>query len=377
MPTMNCERFSQLRRDYLEGSLEEATCLLLQRHADQCASCGASLLADLALPAQWEQSLLGDLAPSLPERWQAGIEALLPAQPDGVRDECYLMWPDLSALLDGELDPAERRAARAHTRECHPCAGELRAMGRLDRGLRDLRATPPTSLRPALCVLTGDRRFGAHAVSRRNLLWLSSAAAAVALFALGMGALNVVFPGERPRPGALQVAASPVAQDAEKAPAELPADKSAEPSSSHGTDPRTVASYDTSAAMPRTAEVARKRGSRRGSVDMPDRRTGGAVALAVTNPGAIASAVPSGTALQPETVPDAAVAQASSSGGPLGLELDGWGRVVAGLQSPGSDSGTHNTAPRGPMVVDAVAVPVSSGNRVDVSFEPAASAGLY
>jgi hypothetical protein len=372
VPTMTCERFGQLYRAYLEGDLEESTCGLVERHADECAACRDALLAELTLPGQWEQSLADGLASSPPDGWKARVEALLPPQPSDVRDECYLMWPDLSALLDRELDAAAYRSARAHARGCRPCAAELRAMARLDRGLRGLRAAPPTSLRPALCLLTGDRGFGTHGHGRRSLLWLSSAAAAVALFAFGAGALHILSPGEPSLAGAaIHVAQSPAVHDAEQAVAELPADKTADTSALDGTDTRTVASYDTSAATLRTTEAARRRGARKGSPDLSVRRTSGTVGVATAHQAT--TAPPAGTAMSGfRTAPTAETAPA-----PLGLDLDGWERVVAGLPAATSDAGPPRTTPRGPMVVDAVAVPASAPARVDISFEPAASAGLY
>ena len=79
----------------------------------------------------------------------------------------------LSALLDGRLDAAERRAVEAHVESCRSCRDELEAVGAARRMLRNLPIVePPPGLLPSPV-----RR----PVVRPAWAWAAAGAAAAAL----------------------------------------------------------------------------------------------------------------------------------------------------------------------------------------------------
>lgn len=85
---------------------------------------------------------------------------------------------ELSALLDGELDPAEVEAAQAHLRECAFCTSELAAIDRTRTMVRSLpMVDPPFALHPR----REQRRRPVGAL----------AAAAAAVFLLGLQTIPV------------------------------------------------------------------------------------------------------------------------------------------------------------------------------------------
>ena len=127
---------------------------------------------------------------------------------------CRAFEEDLSALLDGELEPAREAEVRAHTAGCARCAERLARLARVDEALRSLPdAETPADLAERLRVRLDEerRRSSASAEDRgrsldarqappsqrpqpRRRRWLPFAATALA----AVLALYLVF--GRPRP---------------------------------------------------------------------------------------------------------------------------------------------------------------------------------
>ncbi len=107
----------------------------------------------------------------------------------------------LSALVDGELDPDELDAVRAHVAECSRCADELAAIRRSRRMVRLLPGIDvPDDVTARLLAVEGPgaagRRWPGAVAQRRRL------AAAVAV-AASVAALAMVGGPADPRPGSV------------------------------------------------------------------------------------------------------------------------------------------------------------------------------
>lgn len=105
-------------------------------------------------------------------------------------DACLHYRYRLAALLDGELDPAERSAVQAHVRTCEACAADLRRQQATRSALRDagrgLSASPALSARIAQQLdLQPDQRRP-HPRRWRPFAALGTLAAALALLAFGL-----------------------------------------------------------------------------------------------------------------------------------------------------------------------------------------------
>ncbi len=123
-----------------------------------------------------------------------------------IRGDCAEHEPDLSALLDGELEPAREREIRRHVEACGPCARDLARLGAVSGVLRrwesaETRAVAtPVFRRRVLQRIGGEPVDGAEAgdgaeggatdepTPAGRVLLMRSAAAAVVLVGLGAGA---------------------------------------------------------------------------------------------------------------------------------------------------------------------------------------------
>jgi hypothetical protein len=86
---------------------------------------------------------------------------------------CRAFEEDLSALLDGELEPAREAEVRAHTAGCARCAERLARLARVDEALRSLPDTEtPSDLAERLRVRLDEerRRSSASAEDRGRSL---------------------------------------------------------------------------------------------------------------------------------------------------------------------------------------------------------------
>ena len=91
----------------------------------------------------------------------------------------------LSALLDGELDPATAAAAQAHLDDCHTCAAELAAVA----GTRSVVRGLPTV----------DPPFGFYErLLRRRSNWRRGVAALVGTAAAAVTRVTYAAPGAAP-----------------------------------------------------------------------------------------------------------------------------------------------------------------------------------
>lgn len=93
----------------------------------------------------------------------------------------------LSALLDGELDAADRRRAGIHLAECEPCRLEL---ARVESARTALRGLPVLEAPPGLIPRLGRRRF----LSPGWAVAVAAASALVIGLAVGPGTPSDVFP---------------------------------------------------------------------------------------------------------------------------------------------------------------------------------------
>ncbi len=97
----------------------------------------------------------------------------------------------LSALLDGELGPAEESAATAHLTGCPACTAELEAIGTVRRAVRSLPAVdPPFGFYERMLLPgAGGGSFGAPPP------WWRDRRKAVAAALVGSAAVSVGFLG--------------------------------------------------------------------------------------------------------------------------------------------------------------------------------------
>lgn len=106
----------------------------------------------------------------------------------------------LSALLDGELAPAQAEGARAHLAACPDCAWELQAVSQARTLVRGLPAVDPPFGFYERMLLDRDRPgaapFGVSPALRRRagLAALAAAAAAVTVLGVGSPAARPVSP---------------------------------------------------------------------------------------------------------------------------------------------------------------------------------------
>lgn len=95
---------------------------------------------------------------------------------------CETVVPLLSPFVDGELDPREEAAVRAHLAACDRCAGRIETL----RALRDaVRATRPERSGDGLDELRARLRQAPPAAGRRSRGLWTGLAAGVALLAAG------------------------------------------------------------------------------------------------------------------------------------------------------------------------------------------------
>ena len=106
----------------------------------------------------------------------------------------------LSALLDGELSPAQQETARAHLATCPECTDELAAVGQARSWVRGLpQVDPPFGFYERILLdrpLPGAAAFGARSSLRRRagVAAFGAAAAAVTLLGVGSPAARPVNP---------------------------------------------------------------------------------------------------------------------------------------------------------------------------------------
>jgi len=106
--------------------------------------------------------------------------------------------PDvLHLLLDGELSPADERAARGHVAICEECASRYRSLRRFDDVVRKL---PRVAVSPGFTAAIMSALDPVMPASRafRFLTWMAIQAGFVAVILLGLGvcaAAGLITPG--------------------------------------------------------------------------------------------------------------------------------------------------------------------------------------
>jgi len=86
-------------------------------------------------------------------------------------DNCLKMGQNLSAYLDGALDPESRAAVEAHIAGCAACAGELKFMAAVDADLKRLPVIEPSPFFAAR-VAAAARSANRYGASLRRFLRL-------------------------------------------------------------------------------------------------------------------------------------------------------------------------------------------------------------
>lgn len=139
-------------------------------------------------------------------------------------DEDRLPWEDdLSAFLDGELDPEREAALRAELERDPALAARLAALRAVDEGLRGMDAPPvPSDLRARLQARieaeAGASRPAARAPRRRRR-WLSAPALAAAAVAAVVALMLLVRrPGEERPPERIAEERAPAVPEVPVAP---------------------------------------------------------------------------------------------------------------------------------------------------------------
>jgi hypothetical protein len=105
---------------------------------------------------------------------------------------CTNIRPLLSAFLDGETTPQERRLVEQHLAGCDSCAAVLQQYRQIGTSIRRLpRPTPPPRLREAVLSQLGTRPHRALLFARpaASLAGLAAVAAVVVLLVLGLSTL--------------------------------------------------------------------------------------------------------------------------------------------------------------------------------------------
>ncbi len=116
--------------------------------------------------------------------------------------ECRETAMNLSALIDGELPPAESAAAMAHVEDCTSCRATLGDLRAMDSGLRSLLASPVTGAHLArassAAFATASRTLLRMRRSRGPALVAFAACAVIALVAVEFTILLRAKPGPYP-----------------------------------------------------------------------------------------------------------------------------------------------------------------------------------
>lgn len=93
-------------------------------------------------------------------------------------DNCLKMGQNLSAYMDGTLDPASRAGVEAHIGACASCAGELKLMAAVDAEIKLLPVIEPSPFFAAR-VAAAARSVSRYGVSLRRYLRLPVPAMAI------------------------------------------------------------------------------------------------------------------------------------------------------------------------------------------------------
>ena len=135
---MTCSDARQLMGRYVANGLSAADAERLESHLCSCPLCEAEI--DLRLGVLPAAAL--DVAPPMGLREE--ILAAVIHQPATMPDDCYVLAPELSAFIDGELCADERAAVGRHIASCSACAQQLQSLRGLDAVARSLPAHEPS-----------------------------------------------------------------------------------------------------------------------------------------------------------------------------------------------------------------------------------------
>jgi len=107
-------------------------------------------------------------------------------------DNCSKMGQNLSAYMDGALDPKARAAVEAHIAGCSVCAGELKFMAAADADLKRLPAIEPSPFFAAR-VAAAARSMNQAGTSLRRFLRLPVPAMALMVAFILMNVFTFAF----------------------------------------------------------------------------------------------------------------------------------------------------------------------------------------
>jgi len=379
---MTCEEFQRICDAYVDGAASNGGTASVEAHASECAECEHALLERLTLGAAAE-AVLRDLAPPAPASMLARIEALLPPQPATQPDACYLIGPDVSALLDGALPAEDAEYVRAHLDDCRECARGYRFLSALEGAFARMRVEPSPRLAKRLHVLAAQHAPKSGVGVRSSRRWLAPwmvptgalAAAGLCLFLLGVH----VGAGHRQAPTPTMVARSEIPMERRTADSVAAPSTSlpAEYATTTGTDGGALPSQPVGETAPMTYVANPSRSVRY----MPRRAVhvsyGRETARAAGRDELGVRRAPSGPAAVPGAdgvTNDAATPPRSPR---LGLDMRAWDHLVV---VPGTASGSEPQ----PVVVSEPAYVVVEAETVhlatttdDEAFEPSRPARLY
>ena len=262
---MSCPYSPEDLSAYVDGEVGEGIDVRTREHLKHCARC-----AQIAASFELISTTLRH-QPQIPMRRSvvADVCSAVAAQQQERPLPCRTALPMASALLDGELAPAEAARVRAHLSACEACQREFALMRSCASLLGERRSVaPPPTLRPRILEAVAEvsaTRVREGGVSRTSV-WRRAAAfgSAAAVAAALVVALLGVYRG----PGGLRPSSEPDMIAEHKAP-----------------DAPTVASVESEAPSPAVAQIPEPPPEQTAPVAVPPRETA-SVRVATTHPGA-------------------------------------------------------------------------------------------
>lgn len=137
---MTCAQANKFLGRYVAGLLSRGDSERLETHLCECGLC------EVEFERLVSRGLSSDtLTTSIPTGLREEILSAIIPQPHDVADLCYILAPQISAYLDGELAGGEHDEIARHLASCRPCTRLAESLTSLDRVMVALPAFEPST----------------------------------------------------------------------------------------------------------------------------------------------------------------------------------------------------------------------------------------